>query len=155
MRHVYLLYVFWSKLLFSGLLRNFTSENPFSHGDISWHSLFLLRSFSFPCFEVKKMELHVKNVGSGPSLALGRNLIQLKQTKGHQKKGQPVAGHIFTCMHSSWDLICQQRRKYSQMLFFFGKSSDNTQLSWTWFLQAAFIKLLLVLCFSLFVQGHC
>lgn len=74
--------LFWPNLLFPGLLRNFTWQNPFSQGDISWHSFLSLRSFTFLCFQVKKMELHVKNVGSGPSLAFWRNFMQLKQTKG-------------------------------------------------------------------------
>lgn len=82
MRHLYPVYLFWPKFLFSGSLRNFTPQNPFSQGDISWHSFLSLRSFSFLCFQIKKMELHVKNVGSGPSLALWRNFIQLKQIKG-------------------------------------------------------------------------
>lgn len=108
--------------------------------------------FLIPMFSSKENGAAREKCSKWPFLGPVWPFTQLKQIKGTPEERASCSWPYFYLHPSFLRLNMPIKRKKQNTLrcfSIFGKSSDNAQLSGTWFLQAAIIKLLLFLCFSL------
>lgn len=157
MRNLHPIWLLCPNLLFFSLLRSYTPKKLFLQGDIRWHSFTLLRSFSFLCFQVKKMSWTCNMLKVALPWPFKNTSHSWKQTKGTPEESASLSWP-YLYLHPSFLRPNMQRKmkkqntlRYIFFLFFsfLARAQPMHNSHECDFFKLLLLNLLLFLCYCL------